>query len=146
MTPVDQRIINMNGYGDCMTACLASLLELPYEVVPQLRKIETEGGNWHQVFFGFLKENRCQYHGCFKPIYEYSQNEKPLQVCNWVDLWKVCEGVQGVYMAGGPSLRGAEGGHAVLVDGLGHLVHDPHPSRAGIPTIDCIYMIERSAA
>ena len=45
MIPVDQREINLAGYGDCMKAALASLLEVPYEEVPHFRKIQTEGGS-----------------------------------------------------------------------------------------------------
>src|SRR5687767_9460505 len=141
MKAVDQRIVDLAGYGDCMTACLASLLELPYEAVPQLRKIQTEGGSWFQVFFGFLKENGFQFHGTFCP--RYADRGGVLSIYNWPDLAEICKGVDGLYMAGGPSFRGAVGGHAIIIDDEGTCIHDPHPSRAGVPRIDSVYMIER---
>ena len=39
MTPVDQRVLDHDPargrFGDCLRACVASVLELPYEAVPQ---------------------------------------------------------------------------------------------------------------
>ena len=146
MIPVDQQEIDLKGYGDCMRACLASLLELPLSKVPHLRKLQTEGKPWFPAFFKFLKAHGYEYVGSFEPYYVCCNRlgpdfGKPV-VYNWADLDTRCPGVKGFYMAGGPSPRGAVGGHAVIVDGLGGLQHDPHPSRAGVPRIDNIYMIE----
>ncbi len=140
MIYIDQRVVNLEGYGDCMTAALASLLEIPYEEVPQLRKIQTEGGSWHSVFFGFLKERGFDYHGTFYP--RYATRDGVEFIFNLEDLAKSCRGFKGMYMAGGPSPRGAIGGHAVIVNENLELIFDPHPSRQGVPRYDSVHMIE----
>jgi len=48
MKPVKQRTVNPQ-YGDCFPACLASLLELPIEVIPN-----DHSGTWFQIIRVFL--------------------------------------------------------------------------------------------
>lgn len=50
MKPVKQRTVNPQ-YGDCFPACLASLLELPIEVIPN-----GHSGSWFRVIKTFLDE------------------------------------------------------------------------------------------
>lgn len=132
MKPVDQRIVHYQR-GDCMRACLASLLEIDYEKVPDLSGIDTDGGPWFQTMVQFLKDNGFEFVGT------YSNAVGPL---DFSDMAGRCPGVQGFYMAGGPSPR-FNCTHAILIDAAGQMVHDPHPSRAGVRSITHVDMIER---
>ncbi|HXG85964.1 MAG TPA: hypothetical protein VNI84_18225 [Pyrinomonadaceae bacterium] len=56
MKPVYQKIIDV-GRGDCFSACLASLLEMPLEDVPNFRALETDnpnGDNMTKLACGWL--------------------------------------------------------------------------------------------
>jgi hypothetical protein len=134
LKPVDQRIIDPK-IGDCMTACIASLLELPYEDVPHFTGIEAKGGRWFHAMLGFLRRKGYQFMGT------YSTNEPPLILGQ--ELAERCPGVGGLYMAGGPSPR-LNCSHAVLIDAWGKVVHDPHPSRLGVLSITHVNMIEKA--
>jgi hypothetical protein len=145
MKPVDQRIIDP-GHGDCMRACLASLLELPYEEVPHLREIQNKGEqSWFEVMFGFLRKHGYDFAGTFSKSFKNSSGEwegRPIEAYDWEDLRSRSSGVMGFYMAGGPSPR-LNCSHAIIIDARGNLIHDPHPSRAGVLKIDHVDMIER---
>lgn len=46
MLPVYQtKTVHVDGYGDCFNACLASILELPIEEIPEIYPITK--GDWH---------------------------------------------------------------------------------------------------
>lgn len=134
MKPVDQRIIDP-GKGDCMTAALASLLELPYEQVPYFLGYGQE--TWFVEFCKFLKSQGYEFMG------GYSTNEPPLLL--GPELLARSKGLNGLYMASGPSPR-FKCSHAVVIDSDGKLVHDPHPSHEGVPSINYVYMIEKADA
>lgn len=132
MTPVDQRVIDP-GVGDCMTACIASLLDLPYEAVPRFREIQNLGEEgWWTIYWRFLKKEGYDFVGTFSnsgdPIIDFSE------------LSQRCKGVNGFYMAVGPSPR-YNCSHAIIIDAQGHCAHDPHPSRLGLPVIDHVDMV-----
>ena len=90
--------------GDCMRTAVASLLDLPTEAVPHF-VLFAEPGAWFQAFTLWLT-------GCGLRI-------KPLSADN---IDREC-------LALGMSPRDVE---HVVVWGPDGLVHDPHPSRAGI--------------
>lgn len=90
--------------GDCMRTAVASLLDLPTEAVPHF-VLFYEPGAWFEVFGIWLRGRGLQI--------------KPVPASN-VD--REC-------LALGMSPRGVE---HVVVWGPDGLVHDPHPSRAGI--------------
>lgn len=48
MRPQKQKIVN-NKYGDCFAACIASILELPIEVIPN-----DHSPNYHFTYTSFL--------------------------------------------------------------------------------------------
>jgi len=118
MTPVDQQFFfdsNNNRFGDCARAVLASLLDLPLQAVPH-----------------FLQEVADTGHVDAPAFYDR------------IDAWLLSQGYeidwhytpQGAYATeycyiGGPSPRGQGLSHAVVGQG-GRVVHDPHPSRAGL--------------
>ena len=91
--------------GNCFSACLASILEIPIEEVPLFL------GTYWDDFLPWLKAR-----GLGASLYRKSERRFPL----------------GYSIAGGPSKRFAGKMHAcVAYDGM--IVHDPHPSRDGLP-------------
>lgn len=117
MTPQDQEFINIPGeqYGDCMRACIASLLDIPIADVPHfLRDADGDAtAFWHGVY-DFTEARGFDYspeHARFKKILAADLN--------------------GYHIIGGPSPRGGGLLHAVV--GLnGEIVFDPHPSKTGL--------------
>jgi len=149
MKPVEQRSVwaKPGDHGDCMNACLASLLEVPYEDVPFFKQIEDEDGSWHQALFTFLDAKGFEFKGSFYPKGPVDNRlgpnfGKPLY--NWHELDS--PGVDGFFMAYGTSLRNAPGGHAVIINAKGELVHDPHPAKNGVGRYTSVNLIERKPA
>lgn len=126
MKPVDQRIISPVN-GDCLRCCVASLLELEYEDVPNF--IEAENRGWYEQAYYFLQERGYTLHGM-----SALQSNKPK-----LEEYK---GVDGFIIVRGPSLRYEGSTHAVIYKN-GELVHDPHPSNAGVPEVLGFYMIQK---
>lgn len=110
MKPVDQTAFGVPG-GNCFSACVASLLHLPIEAVPYFMGAD----NWVEAFADWLRPRG------FYPIF------LKLGLTS-ADRWRPC----GLYILGGTCVRGA---HAVVARG-GEIVHDPHPSRAGLDTFE----------
>lgn len=97
--------------GDCWKTCIASLLELPMDEVPHFVEF---GDLWWDVTQTFIKS--------------YAGEDKELRW--WEDINEVPDGHE--YLIGtGASPRG-DFQHAVIVDRSKQVVHDPHPSRAGL--------------
>ena len=130
MKPVDQTRFGIElplseAPGNCWAACIASILELPLSEVPDEADFWKPGMNHRQS---------CR-------IYEPA-----------VMLWLRDKGyilvevpMKGVFFRGeewnppcilsGPSPRNNEVNHAVV--GVGNkIVHDPHPSRAGLAVVE----------
>ena len=130
MKPVDQTRCNCGDHsteapGNCWAACIASLLEVPLAEVPD------EANFW-------------------KPGMSQSQSYRPYEKA--VFAWLRERGVLLVevklpdvfYRGGdwnpycilsGPSPRNPEVQHAVIGQGA-TIIHDPHPSRAGLLKIE----------
>lgn len=112
MKPVDQTIFG-DGKGNCFAACVASILELPIEEVPNF----CEG--WDEEWFDKYQE-WLRPHG-FSVVMLVAWSEwkpNPGQLCTM----------------GGKSPRG-DFDHCVVGEWTGEewrVVHDPHPSRAGL--------------
>lgn len=130
MILVDQKIVDPNKTGDCFYACIATVLQIPYdEKLDELfNSIEMEtgsgscfgeaesythaGGCWMSAVSGFA----------FACGYRFKMDTCPDGVP--LDVHTI---------AGGPSPRNCKRGHAVVVRGTGPTVfHDPHPSRDGL--------------
>jgi hypothetical protein len=102
--PVDQTTYGLHD-GNCFSACLASILEIPIAGVPVFL------GPYWDDFLPWLAER-----GLGASLYRKSESYVP----------------PGYSIAGGPSKRFAGKMHAcVAYDGT--IVHDPHPSRDGLP-------------
>ncbi len=104
--------------GNCTQAAFATLLGLPLAEVPDFNNIHSDkphsGWYWnHLRTFALSKGYHLQTFGgeCSLP---------------------------GLYMASGPSVRGVP--HMVVMKD-GHIYHDPHPSRAGLLSIACLYVL-----
>lgn len=94
--------------GNCFAACVASLLSLPIDDVPDFNQ---PGKNWRRLFEEWLKPRGLA------PLIVYKGAILP-------------GGMH--YLAGGPGPRGCP--HAVIyLDGA--MVHDPHPSRDGLESV-----------
>ena len=108
MTPVTQSILNGRN-GDCLRACVASVLDLELTAVPNFMDAN-EGDEWEDAWYDeFVKFLLLR--GLF-PVY-MSPNEAELN------------GVYGYHLIQGKSPRG-DYDHVVV--GLnGRAVHDPYP-------------------
>jgi hypothetical protein len=115
MSPVDQTILHDpdNGqYGDCMRACIASLLEVPIDQVPHFFEGGCESAVFDQRVADYLGR-----HG----LIELSM---PAEVARRTHYTREC-----YHLMYGYSARGTF--HAVVALN-GMVVHDPHPSKVGI--------------
>lgn len=114
MTPVDQSKLyrpDAAHRGNCFPAALASLLDVPLWMVPPFEEMRAE-----------VWEPRTQewLHRCFglQLVREFPEDNRLLPE---------------FYIASGYSPRGVR--HSVIYS-RGALVHDPHPSRAGIQAVE----------
>lgn len=101
--------------GNCVSACVASLLDLPLAAVPNFVEIEILGGpDWWTHLFWYLK------------------------ISGWVlVVVDPRNPPAGYYCVGGLSTRATEDvpiHHAVLYKD-GRLAHDPHPDGTGLLTV-----------
>jgi hypothetical protein len=113
----DQKITNPPERGDCLIACILSVLGLPYDARgdafrERMDQIVDANGDW-------IAALDCFAIGMGK---RFRFDTMPSAVPPGI-----------LTIAGGASPRGCAAGHAVLVRGGGsEVVHDPHPSKAGI--------------
>ena len=131
MIPVMQtRFSNEEGteHGNCFTACVASLLEVPIESVPDFSSM---GHRWFPTFYRFLDSHGYEFFG--------SGTIKSHGIKSLEEF----KGVDGYVIVGGKSPRTyVKRGHAVIYKN-GKLVHDPHPSGEGLLEVEDWYFIER---
>ena len=128
MTPVFQnRFTNNQGdKGNCQTAAIASLLDLPIERVPYFFDFP----DFWDAVFAFLWDHGYEYYGNIQP-----KLGEPID-------WESMPGVDGYFIVAGPSPRWKDSSHAVIYKN-GKMVHDPHPDGTGILFIDCVDDIRR---
>ncbi len=111
MKPVDQNRFydkDAGTRGNCLQATVASILELELEDVPNFQEAPEEIGFWG-MFYRYLR-------GRGFVVLEIQRESLVLE--------PDC-----LYLAHGDSPRGVK--HSVVYR-KGRLVHDPHPSRAGL--------------
>lgn len=122
MKPVDQTRSHDAAAGvpgNCMQAAIASLLELDIDQVPDFTDgvitdtPERIGEYWRRVE-EFLADRDMYYFGLPE------------------------QGLPGLHLASGMSPRGVR--HVVVRDGW-DVVHDPHPSRAGLVSVDRVHVL-----
>lgn len=109
MKPVDQDKFGSPG-GNCFSACVASLFEIPLEEVPYFM----DSPNWWDSFLEWLETRG------------WTALSLPLVDSSMVP--------PGLHILSGQSPRFTRRSlHAVVAKGR-KIVHDPHPDRAGIVT------------
>ena len=122
MSPVTQDIFfddPQGRAGNCLQALVASITEKPLEEVPHFAAIED--ASWFDQTVEFLNKNGFNVYDC--------EIEEMLHVKNSF-VW-----------ASGPSPRGVH--HCVLYQN-GEMIHDPHPSGAGLVNITwCAVLIPK---
>ena len=114
MRPTDQTVFGARG--NCMLACIASILECPLDDVPDIGAIHDSGGSWPRALNDWLRPRGLAYIEVKTGSY-------------------VGQMPRTYHIIGGVSPRGFADGHAV-VGYAGQIVHDPHPSRAGLTSIE----------
>ncbi len=120
MKPVDQICLIENGeVGDCVRACTASILELKPEDVPHFVELEP-GAAWYDTWVKFMND-----HGYNPIMYEGDMTLRPR--------------FMGYSLASGETIRGSK--HMVIFWN-GDLAHDPHPSRAGLKTVETLWILK----
>lgn len=111
--------------GDCWRTCVASLLDIEDLLsVPHFVEVGGEHQWWQETY-----------------LYVWEQTGKSL--LHWTNPDYLPERVE-YFIGSGPSPRG-NFWHAVIVDRTGKLIHDPHPSQAGLLSVEEYFApVERS--
>lgn len=113
MKPVDQTTFGFPG-GNCFSACIASILEIPLEDVPYFMGDTLDDDQWFERLSEWLRPWGL-YAVCFK-----------LSDDGWVP--------EGIHVLSGQSPRKPDepmSFHSVVAQGT-KILHDPHGTRAGL--------------
>ena len=118
--------------GNCLSACLANLLNINLKDIPNFCYFEDK---WFFHFSEFLRKHNYEFEGS----YYFNLANTPQ---TWEGLLELSPGINGIFIASGKSPRAyVKNGHAVLYK-EGRLLHDPSPTKAGILTLDYVFLIE----
>jgi len=127
MRPVDMTIFHdpPRSYGNCYSACIASILELPIESFDEFHRLYSAWGVLHEAGEKVSWEVRTAH---VSEIQERT-GHIPIHVQFGGDTivplgWSI---------ANGPAERGVDHSCVAL---NGTIIHDPHPSRAGLISIE----------
>lgn len=126
MIPADQTTFGVKRWpylpGNCLSACVASILDLTTDHVPLFVEDEDPcDGIWPERLDAWLGQRGL------------SALILPASI--------VLAPPEGFYILYGRSVKDFE--HAV-VGKAGRIVHDPHPSRTGLAKVDCVILITSS--
>lgn len=127
MIPVRQTVFTDEAKGikgNCFCACLASLLDLEIDEVPEFDKMAP--GEWQKPFIEFLFKRGFNFIGTLK-------------FGDWLNELDV--GLRGFVIVGGISPRCAERGHSVIYY-HSEPYFDPHPSDAFLVEPKEVFLIE----
>lgn len=117
MTPVDQTIVAIED-GDCTRACLASIIELPIDAVPNFMRF---GAGWFRIFSHFLMSLDYEFLGTGW----VKSKDRP---CG--HILSKSPNIKGYVIASVPSRSFPNSGHSVVMNLKGLVVHDPNPNKA----------------
>ena len=121
MIRVDQTTFG-HGKGNCFTACVASILELSLESVPNFC-LDHEGGAWFPALREWLAARSCGV------VYWPVQNdEERSSLLRFASELKIVP-----WIASGPNADGVAHSTVWVGDAL---AHDPNPSRNGLAKLD----------
>ena len=128
MKPVMQEIVD-KGVGDCFSACLASMLEVPMSIVPKFRKDNPDGDSMMGAARNWLAEH-------FNLSLITVQMEDRDSDFMGTDIRILGCAKDTPCIAGGTSPNYPDTLHAVVgvVNDLGNftMTHDPNPTGRGI--------------
>lgn len=152
MMPITQtKVVIKNSKGDivqrgnCFAACIASILEVPITEVPNVEVFYHLDNGYHtEVMLTFLNskgwdlcnDNMLQR---FHPdVFGYSfdgtdKNGKISQYYDYKDTY---------YLASGKSPRDIQ---HICIYKNGHLVHDPHPCKEGLISLEYFYTLTNNS-
>lgn len=129
MKPVDMRKHTSTQDGDCLMACVASILEIDLAELPEIT--EANGLQWYEILTQALADRGFAIADLWGDNYRDpdSANRPAVNARRYPAI-----SPPGYAIAVGESPRD-EGQHAaVALDGA--IVHDPHPGRSGLVTVD----------
>jgi hypothetical protein len=128
MIPVTQDVFGPNG--NCMAACIASILELPLKEVPNFAEhnYKADGSAWRNAM-QFLYDRGLILVG-------HHMFEVGAKLPDFDALPEHLKNCGPYYLQCGPAERGFE--HCT-VGWRGKVIHDPHPSRAGLLSTNDTY-------
>lgn len=137
---VDQAILHTpdGRPGDCLRACVATITDRALLEVPHFVEL---GDAWWDVLRGYVKRwSLGKYEIQWFPPRPQPRNTDDLTLG---ESWGYEPGY--AVILAGPSPRG-DFGHVVVGDPVtGRMIHDPHPSRAGILETDYVMAIVAAA-
>ena len=114
---VNQNIIDAKR-GDCTRACVASMLNLEIDAVPNFILY---GEKWFKIFWPFMKALGYEYYGVGWPKGDKYPKGHILGESPNID---------GYVIASVPSKTFDDVGHSVIINLEGLVVHDPNPNKA----------------
>jgi hypothetical protein len=142
MIPIDQQKFSSHTdstkKGDCLSACIASIFEIPLETVPLWSAMPVQ--DWGENFRDFIESSGYEWVG--EKFYSQAARAQYTESEFWDKVKAISPGVDGYYVISGTSPRGFQAGHAVIYKD-GKLAHDPHPSREGVGYIWAVYLIHK---
>ncbi|MDV7194776.1 hypothetical protein [Mycolicibacterium fortuitum] len=113
--------------GDCWRACIASVTGCPIAEVPHF--VQDHGGEWFEATNAWLAER-------YGERFWYYVGEEVARAEN-----RAGETTREYVLLDGKSPRG-DWYHVVVADAVtGQMVHDPHPSRAGLASITGVFAL-----
>lgn len=150
MIPVTQTkvsIINSKGEhvvnGNCLAACIASLLELPITEVPNVEVFYhlPKGDDYYwDVLDKWLsskgyKLSTDDRYKCFHPEIAHKSINNEERLADYI-----IELIDKYYLVTGKSPRGLS---HITIWKNGEMVHDPHPTKEGIQTLTHFQVLEK---
>lgn len=129
--------------GNCYAACIASIMELPISEVPNVEVFfHIDNGYWAEVMHTFLESKGWElctddvYKRFHKDIFGYDFNGTDEN--GKIKYYYEC--VDKYYLVSGKSVRGV---HHTCIYRNGKLVHDPHPTKEGLLTLETFQTLEK---
>lgn len=128
MKPVYQD--EFGEFGNCMSACLASILDIPLREIPNFTHFKER---WYPEMWKWLGERGYELYYIYQ-IEKIDWDNFPGCIPGWEKL-KILP----YYMHNGKSPRGY--GHAT-VGWRGKMIHDPHPAGGGVEVEDYGFLVD----
>lgn len=121
--------------GNCFAAVISSITEIPIEQLPLIEET-FERDDWHISLFGFLMQRGWIWRGGPEFKWFYGLGRMP----EYITMAMVKDRP---YLVTGKTERFEGQINHVCIYVNGELYHDPHPSGAGLTTLEDYEVIER---